>query len=107
MNACDRLLIKKRRVCFFTALRLRTKSNRTLWQYFDIVCYLFLYNKIVLFVTVNFGVLEGSLVHIFCQSEKLRGSIFFFFFFSFKLSPCKSDFTVGLRNHIDVIDILN
>ena len=26
MNAFDRLLIKKRRVCFFTALRLRTKS---------------------------------------------------------------------------------
>ena len=51
--------------------------------------------------------MEGSLVHIFCQSEKPRGNIFFFFFFFFKLSPCKSDFTVGLRNHIDVIDILN
>lgn len=86
---------------------LRNHSNRTLWQYFDIVFYLFLYNKIVLFVTVNYGVLEGSLVYIFCQSEKPRGNIFFFFFFFFKLSPCKSDFTVGLRNHIDVIDILN
>ena len=51
--------------------------------------------------------MEGSLVHIFCQSEKPRGNIFFFFLFFFKLSPCKSDFTVGLRNHIDVIDILN
>ena len=56
---------------------LRTHSNRTLWQYFDIVCYLFLYNKIVLFVTVNFGVLEWK-GHSFISFASQRNRVVIF-----------------------------
>ena len=82
MNACDRLLIKKRRMCSLYCFEakdevLRNHSNRTLSQYFYIVCYLFLYNKIVLFVTVNFGVLEWK-GHSFISFASQRNRVVIF-----------------------------
>lgn len=116
MNACDRPLIKKRRVCFSTALRQRAKSfeiiqterfSSTFTLYVIFFCTTkSCFSLLLISGSLRMGREGGSLVHLFCQSEKLRGNIFFFFFFFFKLSPCKSDFTVGLRNHTDIIDIL-
>ena len=106
MNACDRLLTEKRRVYFFTALRLTTKS-------FEIIQTERFSSTFTMYVI--FFCTTKSCFSLLLISGSLRmgsggggggGNIFFFFFFFFKLSPCKSDFTVGLRNYIDIIDIL-